>query len=184
MKNILYALIVLLISSCSDSKKISPYPQDQEIFLKELTNFSNQYRNNENGAFRTQLRMKRSNWLKSYFQANKNLTNWTGWIKEINTSSVDNSIEIKLEFQGYYVTIQTTNNFISDNASPGQKTMIDFNSDFGKKIIGFNIGQKVRFSGNFFPDEYEDGITEMSITESGSMLDPEFLFFFSDINPI
>jgi hypothetical protein len=171
-----------MISSCKSEYK-SPYPADQDLFLNEVRSYAKQYTGNENGAFRTQLHMKRAAWIKTQAQLKKGVSGWVGEVKDISTSSVDNSIALSLNFSGYPIEIQTWSNFLSDNLS-GEKTMIELNSTLGQKIVSLRIGQKIKFSGKFLADNGENGIEEISITESGSMTEPEFAFVFSDITPL
>ena len=175
-------IVIVMISSCKSEYK-SPYPADQDLFLNEVRSYANQYTGNENGAFRTKLRMKRATWIKTQAQLKKGVTGWVGEVKDVSTSSVDNAISLSLNFSGYPIEIKTWSNFLSDNLS-GEKTMIELNSALGQKIVSLRIGQKVKFSGKFLTDNGENGIEEMSITESGSMTEPEFTFIFSDIAPI
>jgi hypothetical protein len=182
MKKFFLVLIVAVITSCK-SEYTSPYPADQNLFLNEVRNYANQYIDNENGAFRTQLRMKRAAWINTQLQLKKGVSQWTGEVKEVSTSSVDNSIGLTLNFSGYPIEIKTWTNFFSDNLS-GEKTMIELNSALGQKIVSLRIGQKVKFSGKFLADSGVNGIEEISITESGSMTEPEFTFVFTDIIPL
>jgi hypothetical protein len=55
------------------------------------------------------------------------------------------------------------------------------------KVSALKKGQAVRFSGKFFRSKDEDGaecLEESSLTLEGKLSKPEFIFRFTDVNPI
>ena len=59
-------------------------------------------------------------------------------------------------------------------------TLIENGSDLYNSISDLSEGDRVVFSGTFIPDD-SDFIREGSVTERGSMTDPEFILKFSDV---
>jgi hypothetical protein len=62
------------------------------------------------------------------------------------------------------------------------RTLIPIGSPLHKQALALSTGQRVRFSGMFFPSKI-DCMTETSLTVSGAMTEPAFLFRFSEIQP-
>ena len=77
------------------------------------------------------------------------------------------------------ITVKTVNNAISD-ALVG--TLIDPNTPLYRSLSTESAGMPVRFSSNFLADDI-DCVKEFSITLSGSMRNPEFIFEFAEIVP-
>ena len=73
--------------------------------------------------------------------------------------------------------IKTWNNALSDIFD---ETLIENGSELYNAIADLSKGDKVVFSGTFASDE-RDFIREASVTERGSMTDPEFILKFSDV---
>jgi hypothetical protein len=51
-----------------------------------------------------------------------------------------------------------------------------------RQLVSMKKGDRVIFSGSFLPSD-SDCITEASITQSGSMTDPEFIVRFTQVRP-
>lgn len=65
----------------------------------------------------------------------------------------------------------------------GTRTLIPIGSPLHKQALALSVGQRVQFSGMFFPSRI-DCTTETSLTVSVAMTEPEFLFRFSEIQPV
>jgi hypothetical protein len=61
-------------------------------------------------------------------------------------------------------------------------TLIPHGSALYDQVAKLAVGTTVIFSGIFGPGD-RDYLEEMSMTEEGSMTDPEFLFKFTNISP-
>ena len=85
-------------------------------------------------------------------------------------------IEIKLE-GAESIVIKTWNNSLSDLMD---NTLIENGSGLYNTIADLSEGTEVVFSGTFIADD-RDFIREGSMTERGSMTDPEFILKFSSI---
>jgi len=56
-------------------------------------------------------------------------------------------------------------------------------SYYTQKVVSLSRDQHILFSGSFFPSD-ADCVQETSLTQEGSMTDPEFLFHFTDVSAI
>ncbi|MGC6386679.1 hypothetical protein ACMV8I_03315 [Ewingella sp. S1.OA.A_B6] len=105
-------------------------------------------------------------------------TNWIGTISKLDTNTDGNGIlVIKLSPN---LTLATWNNTFSDMQDD---TLIDKGSELYNALLNMSVGQKVMFSGAFFPSS-QDTVKEKSITINGSLSEPEFLFRFNSIKSI
>ncbi|NNM71905.1 hypothetical protein [Enterovirga aerilata] len=105
-------------------------------------------------------------------------TRWVGRISELSSNSEGRgvlAVEIAKD-----ISLKTWNNSISD---AGDRTLIEPDSLLYGKAVALSKGQYVAFSGTFLRSA-TDCIKESSLTISGSMTDPEFVFRFTDIGPI
>lgn len=105
------------------------------------------------------------------------VVNWTGRIVNIQTNQGGEKVHIKVEssFKNLIVAYlsQPTISF-SDQALIRKGTKV-YN-----QVAQLSEGQLVKFSGTFF-ESSSRGIKEISMTESGCLSAPEFLFEFEDI---
>lgn len=102
---------------------------------------------------------------------------WQGRIVELGSNNEGKgvlAVEIAED-----VTLATWNNALSDLS---HHTLIDPGSALFAGLAGMTKGQKVLFSGNFFAGD-TDCVAEQSMTLSGSMRKPEFVFRFSRVDP-
>lgn len=103
--------------------------------------------------------------------------NWTGTLKALSTTSEGKAhVAVELPCETV-VSVQTWNNELSDMSD---KTLIPQSSPIFDKVAELKVGQKVIFDGQFLPDD-KNGFVEQSISEAGSLKEPEFSFRFSNI---
>ena len=106
------------------------------------------------------------------------IKSWIGTINELSTNSEGKAIlSVRIS---PHIEIKTWNNSISDIMS---NTLIEKGTLLYKTLTHLSTGQKVKFSGSFFPSA-DDFIEETSMTIRGSMTNPEFLFKFESIELI
>ena len=151
-------------------------PAEQVSFIEAVVSSREAYRKAPNelakGGVRAQRREKVCGALKSIA-----VTGWLGRIVELESNNEGKgvlAVEIAED-----VTLATWNNALSDL---NHHTLIDSSSALFADLAGMKKGQKVLFSGSFFPDE-TDCVAEQSMTLSGSMREPEFVFRFSLVTP-
>ena len=102
---------------------------------------------------------------------------WRGKVTALTTTSTGFGV-LAVEIAND-VSVQTWNNGLSD---AGFDTLISPASPLFIAAEQLQIGQSVRFSGRFVPDN-TDCIKETSLTMTGSISSPEFLLRFTDIRP-
>ncbi|TKU44009.1 hypothetical protein FDX24_05455 [Citrobacter sp. wls716] len=105
----------------------------------------------------------------------KSVSNWIGEVKNISANS-DGKGVIALSLPSN-ITIKTWNNSLSDIRS---NTLVEPGTDVFNSASGLNPGDVVYFSGTFFDDK-DNCILEASLSLSGKVKEPEFIFKFSDI---
>lgn len=102
--------------------------------------------------------------------------NWKGKIYNLSSNS-DGKGVVTITI-GPDIYVETYNNALSDIAN---HTLIDPESEVFKELSSMKEGDEVIFSGTFIPSNV-DCIEEMSLTQEGSIAEPEFLFRFSSIS--
>lgn len=103
---------------------------------------------------------------------------WVGTIKSLSSNSEGNGVlEIQLANS---LTVKTWNNGFSDMSD---HTLIPHGSALYSTVSALHKGQPVTFSGSFIP-EHTDCFRETSMSVSGAMTDPEFVFRFSAVRPL
>lgn len=101
--------------------------------------------------------------------------NWTGTITQLTTNTKGKGIAtVKIAEDAY---VKTWNNAFSDIA---HGTLIDADSAVFRKLAMLTEGARVKFSGRFFASN-DDCLREASLTLRGSVLEPEFIIRFTDI---
>lgn len=151
-------------------------PQSQLAFIQKVESFYPLYDEAPNELKKSALRKQRKDALASLVSSRR-VSEWIGTLKDMQTNSEGKAfIEIKLD-GAESITIKTWNNALSDIID---ETLIENGSELYNSISDLSVGDKVVFSGTFASDE-RDYIREASITERGSMMDPEFILKFSDV---
>jgi len=151
-------------------------PQTQSAFIQKVESFYEPYYEAPNELKKSALRKQRKDAIREIIK-NKRVSNWIGTLKSMETNSEGKAaIVIRLE-GAESITIKTWNNALSDIFD---ETLIENGSELYNAIADLSKGDKVVFSGTFASDE-RDFIREASVTERGSMTDPEFILKFSDV---
>lgn len=167
-----------------DEKPIEPekpkivLPQSQLSFIQTVESFYEPYVNAPNELKKSALRTQRKNSIRNILRSLQ-VSEWIGTLKDMGTNREGKAfIEIKLE-GAESIVIKTWNNAFSD-VMCNTNTLIENGSSLYNAIADLSEGAKVVFSGTFIPDD-RDFILEGSVTERGSMTEPEFIFKFSSI---
>lgn len=109
---------------------------------------------------------------------NRIVSGWIGRVINLNTNG-DGKGVLAVEI-GQGISVKTWNNSLSDISD---KTLIEPTSTLFGVATQLTKGQFVRFSGEFFKSE-TDCVRESSVSLSGSIEEPEFIFRFQSITPI
>jgi len=103
------------------------------------------------------------------------VNDWIGNIKTLSSNSDGKGI-LGITI-GDQISVKTWNNALSDI---GDRTLIDPNSALFNVVSEMKVGMKVRFSGYLKRDK-TDCVDESSMTQDGSMMDPEFTMRFRQV---
>jgi hypothetical protein len=105
------------------------------------------------------------------------VSGWVGKIDKLSSNSDGKGVlEISLADS---IRLETWNNDFSDTSD---HTLIDPSSQLFATASQMKQGDRVLFSGTFFPSEV-DCVEEHSMSLEGSMTDPEFIFRFTTVHP-
>ena len=155
----------------------SQMPEEQLRFVQTVAEHAVVYSGAKNelqqSAMRNQRKIDVSSSLGGY-----SVSSWVGTINQLETNSEGKAIlSVRISPE---IEIKTWNNALSDIAS---NTLIEKGTPVFNSLFDLSNGQRVKFSGKFFPSE-TDFFEETSITIDGSMRNPEFLFQFKSVTPI
>jgi hypothetical protein len=164
------------VTSTSSSTQVTvPLPQDQKAFCDAVTGFISQYNAAPNELKKSAVRVARKQKLQELLPSLQ-FDGWIGELTDMGTTS-DGSAYIAVKLEGNTIKIQTWNNGLSDIAD---KTLIPVNTPLFNAISDLKEGIRVKVSGQFVAGE-QDYIGEQSLTENGSMTEPEFSVHFTKV---
>lgn len=153
-------------------------PLDAERELVSIVNrYANIYRSAQNDMLKGASRPARGKEVCALIPRLK-VTDWTGEIHNLSSNN-DGKGVITIRI-GDNVYLQTWNNAVSDM---GDHTLIDPESGLFQTVSQLAKGRKIRFSGEFVRSGV-DCFKEASLTVGGAMTEPEYIFRFSDIQPL
>jgi len=165
-------------SSAKTSTPQIPLPNDQKEFVSIVNESKSEYKAQPNELKKSAVRTKRGELLKKALADSYQIKDWIGIIDQMKTTGDGNAILI-LKIENESITIQTTNNEFSNKL--GDNSLIPQSSELFKVIAELAKGDRVKFSGTFTSSSDNDFIKEMSLTESGSMDRPTFMFSFDKV---
>ena len=165
------------VTSTEDNTNDSPIPKDQAEFIKNISQYSEDFIKAKNELQQSAMRDQRKQTL-SHSLRGLSVHSWVGTINKLETNNEGHAI-LSLRISPN-IEIKTWNNSLSDiNAN----TLITKESELYKNLFNLSTGQQVIFSGDFLPSE-SDFIEETSLTIKGSIENPEFLFKFKSVTSI
>jgi hypothetical protein len=104
-------------------------------------------------------------------QTSPDVYGWLGKVYRVNTNIINSRSEGRLTVQ------------VSDNVwLRGEMIEEAVSPELFEVIANLKVGDKIRVSGTLY--QREGCVTEMSLTQSGGMRDPEFLITYSAINGV
>jgi hypothetical protein len=156
-----------------------PLPASEIAFMEAVSSFPARYKQAANEFQKSALRRERATSLSQILQA-MSVTDWVGTIVEMKTNSDGLGILFVSLPSTTQIRLETWNNGFSDI---GFDTMIPQSSPLYTKLAGYAKGTSIVFSGKFWPQGL-DYINETSLTEEGSMTDPEYVFKFSELESL
>lgn len=150
-------------------------PSDEQAFITVVSEAHEKYNAAPNDMAKGGVRAWRKEAICQALPSSQ-VADWLGTIYSLSSSSDgDGVVEIKIAPDIY---VQTMNNAFSDIP---YNTLIPPTSEVFKTLSRMQKGDRILFSGEF-PKSDVDCVVESSLTQEGSMTEPEFLFKFSSIS--
>lgn len=149
-------------------------PNDQLAFVAAANAAMSAYRSAPNDLAKGGVRAQRRGDMCRTIRG-RAVIGWVGKITELTSNSDGKGVLSITLSPG--ITVKTWNNALSDVA---HDTLIEAGTGMFAKLASLKIGQKVKFSGQFFESDV-DCIFESSLTLQGAMTSPEFIMRFSSV---
>jgi len=175
--------IGLALSACDQGAGELPYPPSQRKFVDLNVGCVTAYRAGTNEIQRS-VAFNSCNDSRSQFAANSPIRGWLGTVESISTDQGADvvSFRIATSIDGFDITYGTLSNRMSD-ARHG--SLITQSSPLFGVLANLQVGDKVAFDGEFLGDPAgKTGTWESSMTERGSMEEPEFNVRFTKVKPV
>lgn len=152
--------------------KIIEGVQKQRFFESKRAEFWKLYNAGSNEIRKSQVFNEANNWSASNYSSG---SYWRGTVKQLSTNKGGSTVDLSIEStrSGFTVEYKTSMSFFDD------ESMIRAGTAVYNQLADITIGDEVFFSFSFLPDK-ERGLREGSLTESGSMYNPEFIVRFSE----
>ena len=147
---------------------------DEAGFVSVINDARSEYNNGSNDMAKGAARVNRRDHLCQLVKSMA-VRGWTGTIAKLSSSSSGKGVLVV--FIGPKITIATTNNEFSDSIN---HTLLSPSSNVFRQAVSLSKDQRIVFSGSFLPGD-TDCVQETSLTQEGSMTNPEFQFLFTDV---
>lgn len=172
---VMAAAFATTLSGCGPSLDLA---EDQQRFVELVAESKDAYKDADNSIQEKRARQERSEALCKYFDGEYGVQGWKGEVAAIRTTMTDHAgIEVLIAKNLTLKTASTSLTFGSDT----QKTLIDSETPLFDTVAGLKEGDRIEFDGRFLAGSEKDCLKEVSLTESGSMRMPEFMFHFGGI---
>lgn len=155
----------------------SSLPADEVKFADIIKISGARYRDARNEFQKSSVRGERAQALAEFFHGGLSIAGWLGQVSIMKTTSDGNGV-LSLKVPDSPGRLGTWSNGFSDL---GSGTLIPHGSEIYNRIASLSVGETVSFSGTFVIGK-SDFVSESSLTEDGSMTDPDFIFKFSSIH--
>jgi hypothetical protein len=153
----------------------------QSEFESKRDKFNREYHEAINEIKMSAVWVEANKWTKEFGdRVGWKIENWHGRILKISTNQGGDTVAIGIASSVYGTRIlyRTWDNFLSDI---GDETIPTKGSKIYNQVAELKVGDTVHFSAELLRDSTK-GIREISLTESGSLREPEFIVRFTDIS--
>ena len=147
-------------------------PDTERDFMQLLLDGAADYKAAPNELKKSSIKKTRDKKIDALLDGSGTFSNWYAVLSEMGTTS-EGDAYITVSLPDQLLTLKTWNNGLSDISD---KTLIKNGSPLYEVVSNLEEGQYVAVSGNI--------LQEGSVTEAGSMQDPEFIVRFNDIKPV
>jgi hypothetical protein len=162
-------------SSPNNQKLDIVIPQEQIDFCDCVNYFTKQYAIAPNELKKSQLRIARKKKLQDVL-ASLRFNDWVGELTELGTTT-DGGAYVSVRLHNSSIILKTWNNHVSDLFD---NSIIPINTPLYENVSNLPKNCNVKINGAFRVSD-EDFLKECSITEEGSMTEPEFIVNFNQI---
>jgi len=178
LRHLQFFLTAILIGSCLSAAQAAPVsiPPQEENFIKIISQAQADAKNADNDMQKGGIKVRRDKSICA-LMPNKAVKNWVGKVNKVGANSDGKGVLVVTLAKG--VTLKTWNNDFSDMSA---KTLIDPNSKLFQNASMLKKGDSITFSGTFLPGKDGECIYEGSMSLSGKLRDPEFIFRFSSVS--
>lgn len=161
-------------SSSDNSQPAQVVPKDEAGVIKAVEVARGVYDTGDNDMAKGASRPQRASQICAALPQ-KTVSDWVGTVYDLSSNNEGKGVLSIAIDNKIYVT--TWNNSLSDIAD---HTLIDPSSEVFRDASKLHKGQVVRFSGSFIEDA-TDCVKESSMSLSGSISEPEFVFQFASV---
>jgi len=166
--------VAFLMAGCSGSAP-SPPPLETQ-FIKVLSDADQRYSESKsNKIAQSKIFPERSAAICQLFGDNVTVADWIGEVAVVQSWGKKANLTVKIG-DGFFFRPRLHSGY--------GESMIAPSSPLFAKIEHLRRGDRVRFAGNFLSGAKIGCLRESSITEIGSIIEPEFLFNFEHVDPI
>jgi tetratricopeptide (TPR) repeat protein len=152
-------------------------PTEETLFISTVNSYRTRYGEALNEFQKSAVRKERATALARVLPG-RSAEDWIGEISSMTTTSDgEGSLSVRLPGSNPPIAVKTWNNGLSDI---GSGTLIPSGSPLYEQVAHLATGNKVIFGGTFSSGNL-DYMREASLTEAGSMTEPEFIFTFTSI---
>jgi hypothetical protein len=153
-----------------------PLPEQQQKFLSINDDFAAKYRSAANEMAQGALRVQRASAICSLFQS-PTVKDWVGTVQTLSSNNEGKGV-LNVSMNKI-ANAKTWNNALSDI---GSETLIQPGTPLHDAALQLARNDTIIFSGTFLKDD-KDCFKESSLTQRGSMTDPDWIFRFSAVTP-
>jgi hypothetical protein len=155
-------------------------PVIEQEFIGLIRRYAAIYQAGDNDLVKGQARPARARAICKLFRStNQHQVPWVGEVTDMSSTSKGAAILTIKIADG--ITISTTNNEFSD--ALGDKTLLQPGTNVYAQAASLHVGQTVLFNGLFLLSE-DDCFQERSLTQEGSMTEPDWAMRFQQLRPV
>lgn len=166
-----------IVATAPMTAAIISMPGDERAFLVAVTKGRDTFNAGRNEMEKGSARPLRARAICDAVSPGR-VDNWIGKVVNLSTNG-DGKGVLAIEI-GRKIFVKTWNNAVSDISD---RTLLDPDSPIYKQALSLTRGQRVQFSGDLIANS-TDCVRESSVTLQGSLIEPEFIFRFSDLRPL
>lgn len=167
-----------LLSMYSLHAEALEYPAPEKEFISYVQDAASEAVTVNNDMKLSVIKRKRDSSICKNLKHKGDFSHWYGKVKMIGATG-EGLGKLAIEIENG-ITLHTWNNAFSDG---DYETLIKPDSELFDRVSNLNVGDYVEFTGHPFKGR-KACINETSLSLSGGLQEPEFLFAFTDVNKV